>query len=37
MNVIVHKNTTIPTKKSQIFTTEVDHQSKFTIKIYEID
>lgn len=33
MNVLIEKNTTIPTTKSQIYTTAVDNQSAVTIQI----
>ncbi len=35
MTKIIAKNTTIPTKKSRIFTTAFDNQSKVSIKIYQ--
>eukprot|EP00917_Polyrhabdina_sp_WS-2016_P022235 GHVP01048282.1.p1 GENE.GHVP01048282.1~~GHVP01048282.1.p1 ORF type:complete len:657 (+),score=175.24 GHVP01048282.1:1218-3188(+) len=35
MSVIIERNTSIPTKKSQVFTTAADNQSSVTIKIFE--
>ncbi len=35
--VILMKNTTIPTKKTQTFTTTVDHQTSTLISVYEGD
>jgi molecular chaperone DnaK len=34
-NRIIEKNTTIPTKKSQIYTTAADNQTAVTIKVYQ--
>lgn len=35
MATLIPRNTTIPTKKSKIFTTQVDGQTQVTISIYE--
>jgi len=35
MTVLIQKNTTIPTKKSQIFTTPADNQTQVEISIYQ--
>merc|ERR1711957_576583 len=35
MSVVVPRNTTIPTEKTQIFTTEFDNQTKDDVNIYE--
>ncbi len=35
MTVLIPKNTTIPTKKSEIFTTASDHQSQVEIVVYQ--
>jgi len=35
MTVLIPKNTTIPTKKSEIFTTAADHQSQVEIVVYQ--
>ncbi|MCX6645644.1 MAG: molecular chaperone DnaK [bacterium] len=35
MTVLIHKNTTIPTKKSEIFTTAADNQSQVEIVVYQ--
>lgn len=37
MSVLVERNTTIPTKKTERFTTVVDNQSTVTIKVFEGD
>ncbi|MDX8393306.1 MAG: molecular chaperone DnaK [Mariprofundales bacterium] len=34
-NPIIEKNTTIPTKKSQVYTTAADNQTAVTIKVYQ--
>lgn len=35
MNVLIPKNTTIPTKKNQTYSTAVDNQPAVTIKVYQ--
>ncbi len=35
MEVIIPRNTTIPTKKSKTITTHADNQQEFLIKFYE--
>ena len=35
MNIFLHRNNTIPCKKTQIISTSVDNQSSFIAKIYE--
>ncbi|MFD7243919.1 molecular chaperone DnaK [Streptomyces massasporeus] len=35
MNVLIQRNTTIPTKRSEIFTTTRDDQTELEIKVYE--
>ncbi len=35
MTKLIEKNTTIPTKKSQVFSTADDHQTAVTIKVYQ--
>ncbi|CAG8684055.1 3613_t:CDS:2, partial [Acaulospora morrowiae] len=35
MGKIIKRNSTIPTEKTRIFTTYLDNQTKFTIKVYE--
>ncbi len=35
MTVIIPRNTTIPTRKSKIFTTATDYQTAVTIKVYQ--
>jgi molecular chaperone DnaK len=35
MTKLIDKNTTIPTKKSQVFSTADDHQTAVTIKVYQ--
>ncbi|CAG8615989.1 5427_t:CDS:2 [Acaulospora morrowiae] len=35
MNPIIKRNDTIPTRKSKIFTTDLDNQTNFIIKVYE--
>ena len=32
---LIHRNTTIPTKKSQVFSTAADNQTKVSIKVYQ--